>query len=217
MRACNGCRRRKIKCDAATTNTWPCSACARLKLVCVPPAIGQDGDASAEQGVEPDPTGSVGSASTIDPSRFPMPRSFRGADQPAVGSVPSYNDGMGTFPQFIHSPPDQQSFYGDLTPSHITPPHQPYQSQMFTAPQTQPLGASDGSLLVENEQSTAENLSEVLGELKIDETGIGTSTVPSEFNVADVEGQRHIFDNKEKVEQSRRFQCKTKRRRTYRL
>src|SRR5882672_4521759 len=43
MRACNGCRKRKIKCDAATTNTWPCSACLRLKLVCVPPAIGQDG------------------------------------------------------------------------------------------------------------------------------------------------------------------------------
>ncbi|KAL2158032.1 hypothetical protein VTH06DRAFT_4842 [Thermothelomyces fergusii] len=37
MRACEGCRRRKIKCDAATTNTWPCSACVRLKLHCVRP------------------------------------------------------------------------------------------------------------------------------------------------------------------------------------
>jgi len=37
MRACEGCRRRKIKCDAATTNTWPCSACIRLKLSCVRP------------------------------------------------------------------------------------------------------------------------------------------------------------------------------------
>ncbi|WZH41875.1 Cutinase transcription factor 1 alpha [Fusarium acuminatum] len=37
MRACEGCRRRKIKCDAATTNTWPCSACIRLKLHCVRP------------------------------------------------------------------------------------------------------------------------------------------------------------------------------------
>ncbi|KAG6000352.1 hypothetical protein E4U21_005561 [Claviceps maximensis] len=32
-----GCRKRKIKCDAATTNTWPCSACIRLKLHCVRP------------------------------------------------------------------------------------------------------------------------------------------------------------------------------------
>ncbi|KAK2625723.1 hypothetical protein QTJ16_005035 [Diplocarpon rosae] len=44
MRACEGCRRRKIKCDAATTNTWPCSACIRLKLHCVPPAVNADRD-----------------------------------------------------------------------------------------------------------------------------------------------------------------------------
>ena len=39
MRACEGCRRRKIKCDAATTNSWPCAACVRLKLTCVPPTV----------------------------------------------------------------------------------------------------------------------------------------------------------------------------------
>ncbi|QSZ36402.1 hypothetical protein DSL72_006279 [Monilinia vaccinii-corymbosi] len=44
MRACEGCRRRKIKCDAATTNTWPCSACTRLKLGCVPPTVNYDRD-----------------------------------------------------------------------------------------------------------------------------------------------------------------------------
>ncbi|RDA82490.1 hypothetical protein CP532_2570 [Ophiocordyceps camponoti-leonardi (nom. inval.)] len=46
MRACEGCRRRKIKCDAATTNTWPCSACIRLKLHCVRPN-GYDGASDA--------------------------------------------------------------------------------------------------------------------------------------------------------------------------
>ncbi|PNY26783.1 transcriptional regulatory protein [Tolypocladium capitatum] len=46
MRACEGCRRRKIKCDAATTNTWPCSACIRLKLHCVRPN-GYDGSADS--------------------------------------------------------------------------------------------------------------------------------------------------------------------------
>ncbi len=45
MRACEGCRRRKIKCDSATTNTWPCAACVRLKLHCVPPAGGLEGEA----------------------------------------------------------------------------------------------------------------------------------------------------------------------------
>src|SRR5690554_3983874 len=51
MRACEGCRRRKIKCDAATTNTWPCSACVRLKLHCVPPMVQYDRDFGANQGV----------------------------------------------------------------------------------------------------------------------------------------------------------------------
>jgi hypothetical protein len=44
MRACEGCRRRKIKCDAATTNAWPCAACIRLKLNCVPPTVSYDKD-----------------------------------------------------------------------------------------------------------------------------------------------------------------------------
>lgn len=46
MRACEGCRRRKIKCDAATTNSWPCAACTRLKLNCVPPTVSYEKDSS---------------------------------------------------------------------------------------------------------------------------------------------------------------------------
>jgi hypothetical protein len=49
MRACEGCRRRKIKCDAATTNTWPCSACIRLKLHCVRPNGFEDADGDDAQ------------------------------------------------------------------------------------------------------------------------------------------------------------------------
>lgn len=48
MRACEGCRKRKIKCDAATTNSWPCSACARLKIDCIPPSLSFDGEASTD-------------------------------------------------------------------------------------------------------------------------------------------------------------------------
>lgn len=42
MRACEGCRRRKIKCDAVTTNQWPCASCVRLKAHCSPPTINND-------------------------------------------------------------------------------------------------------------------------------------------------------------------------------
>ncbi|KAK5124164.1 hypothetical protein LTR85_001867 [Meristemomyces frigidus] len=45
MRACDGCRKRKIKCDGALQNgPWPCGACLRLKLKCVPPTLDQDDD-----------------------------------------------------------------------------------------------------------------------------------------------------------------------------
>ncbi|KAI8947224.1 fungal-specific transcription factor domain-containing protein [Xylaria longipes] len=53
MRACEGCRRRKIKCDAATTNTWPCSACIRLKLHCVRPNAQYEGSPDEAQSYEP--------------------------------------------------------------------------------------------------------------------------------------------------------------------
>ncbi|GAP88713.2 putative lipase regulator 1 [Rosellinia necatrix] len=53
MRACEGCRRRKIKCDAATTNTWPCSACIRLKLHCVRPNAQYEGSPEDTQSYEP--------------------------------------------------------------------------------------------------------------------------------------------------------------------
>ncbi|RKU48254.1 hypothetical protein DL546_005388 [Coniochaeta pulveracea] len=56
MRACEGCRRRKIKCDAATTNTWPCAACQRLKLHCVRPN-GYDGSSTDLQTYEDVPQG----------------------------------------------------------------------------------------------------------------------------------------------------------------
>ena len=43
MRACSGSRKRKIRCDVATTNSWPCSACMRARIICVRPAGGTDG------------------------------------------------------------------------------------------------------------------------------------------------------------------------------
>ncbi|KAI5288453.1 hypothetical protein KEM55_009087, partial [Ascosphaera atra] len=49
MRACAACRKRKIRCDAATTNTWPCSACTRLKLDCVPPSRDREREQQQQQ------------------------------------------------------------------------------------------------------------------------------------------------------------------------
>ncbi|KAK3714645.1 hypothetical protein LTR37_007625 [Vermiconidia calcicola] len=52
MRACDGCRKRKIRCDGALQNgPWPCGACTRLKLKCVPPTLDQDEDLQSPDGV----------------------------------------------------------------------------------------------------------------------------------------------------------------------
>lgn len=178
MRACNGCRKRKIKCDAATTNTWPCSACNRLRLVCVPPTIGQDGEFGPDgQSYESVEAGPSATAETSHPT-FPAPPTYRDTNQPTMGSMPSY-DGMNMYSQFVPAPASQPAMYNDLRSPPIVMPQTYQQSSVFSRPPPSSLGAaSDHGVYAESEQSTAENLSDVLGELKIDETGIGMVNFP---------------------------------------
>ncbi|KAJ5716781.1 hypothetical protein N7488_002427 [Penicillium malachiteum] len=172
MRACNGCRKRKIKCDAATTNSWPCSACTRLKLVCVPPTIGQEGEFDPDtHGMEPN---DVGTSSIPEGSHhsFSIAPAYRDNHQTSMGTMPAY-DGLGMYPQFVNAPHTQPAMYNDMRSSSMVMPPQPYQpTSIYTGPQSASLGAADRGVYVEADSSTAENLSEVLGELKIDETGI---------------------------------------------
>ncbi|PKY06917.1 C6 finger domain protein [Aspergillus campestris IBT 28561] len=173
MRACNGCRKRKIKCDAATTNTWPCSACTRLKLVCVPPSIGQNNDFEAGQSTDTDSVSPLGMTGASAPSlsSFPIPQNFNDGNQTALRDITAYNDGVRMLQHFGQPNPDHPGIC-DLQSSQLPMPSHPFQDQaMFPTIEAQdfiPNTASFG----EDEQSTAEGLSEVLGELKIDETGI---------------------------------------------
>jgi Fungal Zn(2)-Cys(6) binuclear cluster domain len=171
MRACNGCRKRKIKCDAATTNTWPCTACLRLKLVCVPPTIGQDGDqispaqgaAEAEQAGYPDPTNQP----NIPPTPHELMQSnFASEGSSLTSSIPSY----GMYSSYI---PQNPGMYAHTQAPEMALPHHPFQEQYYPMAPSQPLPTTDSGVFVNPEQSTAENLTEALGELKIDETGIG--------------------------------------------
>ncbi|KAL2271243.1 hypothetical protein VTJ83DRAFT_614 [Remersonia thermophila] len=88
MRACEGCRKRKIKCDAATTNTWPCSACIRLKLPCVRPNGFDSSDATVYEPAPSQPP--PPSASHFDPAHAPagyrQPLSV--SDQQLLGHAP---------------------------------------------------------------------------------------------------------------------------------
>jgi hypothetical protein len=88
-------------------------------------------------------------------------------------TMPPY-DGMGMYGQFVHAPPAQPGMYNDIRSSPMVMPHQSYQQQPQVFPGSQPphLSTPDRSVFAENDQSTADNLSDVLGELKIDESGI---------------------------------------------
>ncbi|KAL4953106.1 hypothetical protein BDW69DRAFT_184805 [Aspergillus filifer] len=173
MRACNGCRKRKIKCDAATTNTWPCSACTRLKLVCVPPTIGQEGDFQG-QGLDPYPSSSLDTLNAPESSHsissYAIPQTYR-ENVPSHGqAMPQYSDGVG-FSHYAPSSVSTQSTLFETRSSHEPISQDTYHSQqMFPVNQAQPI--AEGIDFGDHEHSTAENLSEVLGELKIDETGI---------------------------------------------
>lgn len=173
MRACNGCRKRKIKCDAATTNTWPCSACTRLKLVCVPPTIGQDGDFAAEGPGMEYPEAGVSTGPDGRHHTFSTSPVYREDGQHTLGPLPSY-DGMGMYSPYVQAPPGQPGIYSDMGSSPMVMPGQSYQQQpeIFPGNHAGSFGGNQGPLS-ESGQSTVENLSDVLGELKIDETGIG--------------------------------------------
>ncbi|KAH0832423.1 hypothetical protein FOPE_01197 [Fonsecaea pedrosoi] len=181
MRACEGCRRRKIKCDSATTNTWPCAACVRLKLQCIPPAGGLDGDA-----------GDIGPGSAGEETGGP-PSYSAALVAPGQQQVQSYAPAAPAFqlnqgtpysydayvtnhqkPLFQANEKTYDSFYPD---SHQIPGtlHDTFQNASQTYAQTQYDETSfrqerAGSSPID--QFTAEDLMEHLGQLKIGESGV---------------------------------------------
>lgn len=165
MRACEGCRRRKIRCDSATTNTWPCAACVRLKLHCVPPVGGIDGDFA------PDAAQASGNG-TINFQNFNPSPTVASSGQ---NFAPNYQGQ--TFDEYGNYGPGypKDQFYGQ---------HDPYQTiygqqlsdetlGSYQNPPFPPVRAdSDGQGQSPVGPYTAEDLSLHLGDLKINENGI---------------------------------------------
>lgn len=86
MRACDGCRKRKIRCDGALQNgPWPCGACVRLKLKCIPPTLDQD-----EESQTPD--------SATGQQTF----SFQNTTFPTGSPVDSKPNGIHAQPRMVH-------------------------------------------------------------------------------------------------------------------
>ncbi|TLS23522.1 uncharacterized protein PpBr36_05710 [Pyricularia pennisetigena] len=182
MRACEGCRRRKIKCDAATSAQFPCSACRRLKLHCVRPN-GFDGTSADGQSCET-------MAGDYEDSPPQQPRNVQQDIQhilttpgalkppPATSYVPqtAYSDAS---PGSIYNPsryPDSQSPHGALSYSTLNTPITAMESafgshDMFpnppahrpSIPHSPPESYSSGD--------HGSDLADLLGPLKLNEFG----------------------------------------------
>lgn len=186
MRACEGCRRRKIKCDAATTNAWPCAACVRLKLHCVPPTVNYNRSqvgGSSVSGLERVLDFDNSSGGSGD-EEFPQPTGVQNMYQMASGpdlisasQAPSYHGGFATYnqPPYPEKIENQQALGYDNIPAMQMPATglSFHRQASFQVPSIHPIQVADSGDPWVGDQVSAANLHEVLGELKIDETGIG--------------------------------------------
>ncbi|KAI4617809.1 hypothetical protein J4E83_006141 [Alternaria metachromatica] len=174
MRACEGCRRRKIKCDAATTNAWPCAACIRLKLNCVPPTVSYDKDYNGSQtfDLEPKPLEYAPDPSPQhDYQRHPSMSQAMSHQMPP--SMPT-TQGMYQPSPYVDQQSQESCHYQPMSQPQVIQqtmsyaPQHGYSQQsagppaILTPPESEPHWRSD----------SVSSLSEALGELKIDHTAI---------------------------------------------
>lgn len=184
MRACEGCRRRKIKCDAATTNAWPCAACIRLKLNCVPPTVSYDkdynpGSQTFELETKPLEYAAPTNPPPQDYQRQAMMPHGMGQMPPAMPTPVSgtYADGMRMYQTapYDHQQQDHLQYSGMPQPQVIQQNVAYTPQQMYSEPPSQAPALTmsppetDGSW----RSDPSSTLAEALGELKIDHTAVG--------------------------------------------
>jgi len=192
MRACEGCRRRKIKCDAATTNTWPCSACIRLKLHCVPPTVNYDRDfPSNGQGFEPERVEyeSGGSGDDDYHQQVSMQHHMAGPQKnvpPIYTHHIPYPDPVGVYQSGPYGEPASGHSQGSMHYGNIQTPvsvlnvdHQPYshpQPVFATPPIAHQPPHPQSPDTYEQDQYGQQNLADLLGELRMNEAGTGINS-----------------------------------------
>jgi hypothetical protein len=172
MRACEGCRRRKIKCDAATTNTWPCSACTRLKLHCVPPMLQFDRDFSSNHlGTEHEQNLDFGLPSSPAEEEFMQQDLMRKASRTTLSTYPRNNPNYRTIsPQSSQSHSPTTLSYTGLSSAESIEPVLPsvFQTQVYHSSPPAPVMRPHGQWQADNDYASA-----LVGSLNIDDSGVG--------------------------------------------
>jgi len=177
MRACEGCRRRKIKCDAATTNTWPCSACIRLKLHCVRPN-GYDGLAETEV-YEPPRQFDASQVQETFRQQLPLPdqqQLLAGASKNAPLYAPqsSYQDAPALYHSVPYNDPQTASHNLQYTPVHpsVNVVDHSYTTQnAFPTPPMHQAAHTPSSPEEYQSEYAQQDLADLLGSLKVNEAG----------------------------------------------
>ena len=181
MRACEGCRRRKIKCDAATSNQWPCAACVRLKLHCVPPTVNYDrtqsgGHLSGLERVLDFDNGSGTDDDYHNPTNAPQYYDMQNYHDQIGDPQGSYHENLGAFqtPPYSERAPSlhEYSSYDDVPTIQLRPESSFHDISSFNVPNGQQVPGY-GRAVWSDEQHGVVELSDVLGELKIGENGEG--------------------------------------------
>ena len=183
MRACEGCRRRKIKCDAATTNAWPCAACIRLKLNCVPPTVSYDKDFNGSHTFELEPKPLDYAADGPDPDEYPRHGSMPHIMPHQIAStMPTTVSDMYQSSYVDHHPQDAMHFQS-MSQSQVVPQSLSYAPQRtFSQPSIAPPAMTMTPPAMTMTPPASEpgwrsepvaNLTDALGELKIDHTAVG--------------------------------------------
>ena len=180
MRACEGCRKRKIKCDAATTNQWPCASCKRLKQHCVPPTLNYDrahaggGHISGlERVLDFDNSSGSGDDDYSHPARAPQVFELQNSTEQMPGAYGAVLGPFSTPPYSDKAFSQHEYAYDDTSSMPSSIPAPSYRDQNSYNPSySSSLPLSNDATWLKEQYSTAE-LSEVLGELKINENGVG--------------------------------------------
>lgn len=186
MRACDGCRKRKIRCDGALQNgPWPCGACVRLKLKCIPPTLDQDDEPQAPDSTAGNQQFSFQNTTfplaspvetkpqSVMPSQPHMMHEWA-ASGPAALSTPiqastayshrSYQRTPGTATRLDTAYSDDGYFASNLSPTG----YDQAQPQTFVRSQTVASGSSGGD--TQEIETSVRELSSQMGDLQIDIT-----------------------------------------------
>lgn len=181
MRACEGCRKRKIKCDAATTNQWPCASCRELKHHCIPPALNYDrahtgtGHVSGlERVLDFDNSDGSDDDDYSHPAGAPQVFELQDSHEQMHGAYGAVLGPFNTPPYSDKAFSQHEYAYDDISSMPLNIPAPSYRDHnSYNPSQSNSLPLPNGPNWLKEQYSTAE-LSDVLGELKINENGVGT-------------------------------------------